>query len=230
MDAVTPTKRDSKLVADEYDVAVLEALHRFGWLPTRDLSAYIWPQHRGTTCAKRALARLRKAGLIAQNSTTVNRAPDGAVISALSAAGAAFLQANRGLPAVSGEHLLAGFVATYRHRCLSNEFVIDWLQRNRETSGTINTEYEITMRRSVLNRKDAQGGDKIADAFIIEDAPSWWLTARRREADEKGWKFSPQRWATWIRGRERLQEKPRAGEDGARIVPPSGGLGTLPDQ
>lgn len=231
MDTATPTKRDSKLVADEYDRAVLEALHRFGWLPTRDLSTLIWPRHQGTSCAKRSLARLRRAGYIAQTATQVtrgrggaviaDRAPDGAVISVLTEAGAAFLRANRELPAVPGEHLLPGFAATYRHRCLSNQFVIDWLKKNAETSGTICTEYEIATRRSVLNRKDGCDGDKIADAFIVQDAPNSWLAARRREAEKMGWKFVPQRWATWIEvenAYKKAPEQKKMGRELCRLV------------
>lgn len=217
MDTVTPIKRDSKLVADEHDLAVLEALHRFGWLPTRDLSAYLWPTHTGTSCAKRSLARLRKAGYIAQNTFQKNRAPDGAVISVLTEAGASFLNAVMNLRAVSGEHLLQHFAATYRHRCLSNEFVIEWLNRNNDRGWAINTEYEISMRRSVLDRKDGSAGAKVADAFIIEDADASWSATRKRVAEQKGWRYVPQRWATWIEVENAYKKEPEQAKLGREL-------------
>lgn len=197
MDNLKAKKRDSKLIADEHDEAVLLALHRFGWLPTRDISSYIWPTHQGTTCAKRALARLRKAGDIVQNSSK-QRAPDGAVISVLSKAGARRLLNARGVHATSGERLLNGFKSTYRHRCLSNRFVIWWLATDSGTNRTINTEYDITSRRSILDiQNDAHDG-KIADGFLIEDAEQDWLSLERRIALSKGHKWKPVRWATWV--------------------------------
>lgn len=130
-------KKDGRLLARENEVRVLRALHRAGWLRTRDLAALCFmgrwaakpsgppglgptrPTDSALRMAQRTLRRLRAGRLVISA-----QAPDGSIIYALSEGGARLLK-DAGLAAVSGKDLVRGFSAAYfRHRCIANEIAI----------------------------------------------------------------------------------------------------------
>lgn len=130
------SSKDGRQVARENEARVLRALHRFGWLRTRDLAALCWqrwasrpsgppgveptqPTASAVRMAQRTLRRLRDARLV-----IVGQGPDGSVIYALSEGGARALK-EAGVTAISGKDLVRGFSAAYyRHRCIANEIAI----------------------------------------------------------------------------------------------------------
>lgn len=129
-------KKDGRLVAQENEIKVLRALHRFGWLRTRDLASLCWQRWAlkpggppnlkpiaasasGIRMAQRTLRRLRAARFV-----IVGKGADGSVIYALSSGGARKLHDN-GVLASSGKDLVRAFSsAHYRHRCIANEVAI----------------------------------------------------------------------------------------------------------
>lgn len=130
-------KKDGRLIARAHETAVLRAVHRFGWLRTRDLAALClmgrWaakpsgPPSLGPTqptasavrMAQRTLRRLREARQVISA-----QAPDGSIIYALSEGGARLLK-EAGLAGVSGKDLVRGFSAAfYRHRAISNSVAV----------------------------------------------------------------------------------------------------------
>ena len=129
-------QKDGRQIARENGVRVLRALHRFGWLRTRDLAALCWrrwasrpsgpldvgptlPTASAVRMTQRTMRRLRDAHLV-----IVGQGPDGSVIYALSEGGARALK-NAGASATSGKDLVRGFSAAYyRHRLISNQIAI----------------------------------------------------------------------------------------------------------
>lgn len=130
------TTKDGRAVAQENEVRLLRALHRFGWLRTRDLAALNWqrwarspsevpslkpptPTAGGLRMAQRTLRRLRE-----KRQVLSARAPDGSLIYALAEAGARLLQ-QTGVMALTGKDLMRTFSAAhYRHRCIANEIAV----------------------------------------------------------------------------------------------------------
>jgi len=130
------SKKDGRQSARENEARVLRALHRFGWLRTRDLAALCWrrwasrpsgtpgvgptlPTASALRMAQRTVRRLRDARLVISGD-----APDGSVIYALSEGGARALK-DAGLAAISGKDLVRGFSSShYQHRCIANSIAI----------------------------------------------------------------------------------------------------------
>lgn len=148
-------KKDGRLIAREREAQVLKALHRFGWLRTREIGALChrrWeskptgapvvgptqPTNSELRMAQRTMRRLRDARLV-----IVGQGPDGSVIYALSEGGARTLK-NAGASAVSGKDLVRGFSpAFYLHRLISNQVAISGLVQGFRAS----TEREIAQGR-----------------------------------------------------------------------------------
>lgn len=130
------SKKDGRVIASENDIRVLRALHRFGWLRTRDVAALSWqrwaakpvaaptlapacPSPSGLRMAQRTLKRLRE-----QRAVISAQAPDGSTVYSLAEAGVRRLK-EAGVEAVTGKDLVRGFCsAFFRHRCISNEVAI----------------------------------------------------------------------------------------------------------
>jgi hypothetical protein len=130
-------KKDGRLLARENEIRVLRALHRAGWLRTRDLAALCFlgrwaskpsgppglgptlPTASAVRMAQRTMRRLRDSRLVISA-----QAPDGSIIYALSEGGARLLK-DAGVSAVSGKDLVRDFSAAYfRHRCIANQIAI----------------------------------------------------------------------------------------------------------
>lgn len=129
-------KRDGREVARNNELRALKALHKHGWLRTRDLAALLWMRmgskgqagpileplpieasaHR---MAQRTLARLRRG-----HKVIYIQAPDGSLIYGLAEAGARQL-AGLGIPAKSGKDQVRRVsLSHYHHRRLANEVAI----------------------------------------------------------------------------------------------------------
>jgi hypothetical protein len=183
--------KDGRAVARENEVRVLRALHRFGWLRTRDLAALVWKQWArspagepslnpptataaGLRMAQLTLRRLRDKRLVLSS-----RAPDGSVIYALAEAGARLLQ-QIGVTAVTGKDLVRSFSTAYfRHRCIANEIAI----------GAIVTGYRVSTEREIAQGLWLGGelgiSGKKPDVLIRSSEVAWWLEVERSRKNAK---------------------------------------------
>lgn len=127
---------DGRAQARENEMRILRALHRFGWLRTRDIAALVWTRWASKPVsvpglapaawtasalrmAQRTLRRMRADRLLLQA-----RGPDGSIVYAIAEAGARALQ-SADVPATSGKDGVRNFSSGYfRHRCIANELAI----------------------------------------------------------------------------------------------------------
>lgn len=183
--------KDGRLIARENEVRVLRALHRFGWLRTRDLAALTWqrwarkppdvpslepptPTASGLRMAQRTLCRLRQKCQVLSS-----RAPDGSVIYSLAEAGARRLQ-QIGVAALSGKDLIRTFSsAYYKHRCIANQLAISAIIQGFRVA----TEREIS-QGLWLGEQDGIAG-KRPDVLMRGDGLVWWTEVERSRKNAK---------------------------------------------
>jgi len=129
-------REDGRLIARQNELRCLRAIHRLGWLRTRDLAALCWTrwQSRPTeppnlACVEPTASAVRMAQRTMQRMLTARmvirgQGPNGSVIYALSEGGARALKES-GVAAASGKDIIRGFSsAYYRHRLISNQIAI----------------------------------------------------------------------------------------------------------
>lgn len=184
--------KDGRAVAREHEVKILRALHRFGWLRTRDLAALVFQRWASTTpatgpsllppvatdsglrMAQRTLRRMRTARLVLSA-----QAPDGSVIYALSGAGARALQAI-GVRAATGKDQTRSFSTShFRHRCIANEVAISGIVEGFRAS----TEREISQGLWAGGKQGIAG--KLPDVFLRSGALVWWVEVERSRKNAK---------------------------------------------
>lgn len=184
-------KRDGRAVARENDLRALRALHRFGWLRTRDLAALLWQRWAakphaggpslqpppftpsGLRMAQKTLRRLRQGRLVLQA-----RGPDGSLIFSLAEGGARLLQA-LGVKAVTGKDLMRSFSTShFRHRCIANEVAISAIVEGFRVA----TEREISQGLWLGGERGIAG--KRPDVFI-RGASVWWIEVERSRKNAK---------------------------------------------
>lgn len=164
----TPGRRlgvDGRVLAIENEEHILRALWRFGWLPIRQIAAYIWPKSASPRIAQRTLARLRE-----QREVLWKTGPDGSTVYTLSVAGARRLARDCGIPASATKDVLRYIERNFEHRCLANALCIWWLNSDFEGAAGVYTEHEIATGRALLTRKNAHeflGPMKIPDALLL---------------------------------------------------------------
>lgn len=193
-------KKDGRIVARENETRVLRALHRFGWLRTRDVAALIWQpwQKRPTGPLSFASVAASAAGLRMAQYTLRRladarhvlrgRGADGSVLYALAEAGARRLQ-QTGVPALSGKDIVRGFSsAHFRHRTVANEIAI----------GAIIGGFRVSTEREIARDRWLGGANGIAgkkpDVLLNDRSRIIWVEvekSRKRQAD-----FS--RLVTWV--------------------------------
>lgn len=184
--------KDGRAVARENEMRVLRALHRFGWLRTRDLAVLVWqrwsaqapsvgpnlrprlPTAAALRMAQRTLCRLRDSRQVLSS-----QAPDGSTLYALAEAGARSLQAI-GIAASSGKDLLREFSSShFRHRCIANEIAIGGI---------------VDGFRATTERETAQGlwlggtpgiAGKRPDAVLRDGSRLWWIEVERSRKNAK---------------------------------------------
>lgn len=177
--------KDGRVVARENEVRVLRALHRFGWLRTRDIASLVWlrwARHpvgepnlkptmataAGLRMAQRTLCRLRGKRLVLNS-----RAPDGSLIYALAEAGARSLQ-QIGVAAVTGKDLMRRFSAAhFRHRCIANQVALAGILAGYRVA----TEREIAQGLWLGGEQGIAG--KKPDVLIRSSDAVWWVEVEK---------------------------------------------------
>ena len=183
--------KDGRAIAHDNEVRVLRALHRFGWLRTRDLAALVWqrwqahplsePDFRPPAAsasalrmAQRTMCRLFKARQVLRG-----QAPNGSVIYALAEAGARRLQ-RLGVPAMSGKDLVRSFSSPqFRHRSVANEIAIGAIIAGLRVS----TEREIAQNRWLGG--DAGIAGKKPDVLLRHGGQVWWVEVEKSRKNAK---------------------------------------------
>lgn len=183
--------RDGRALARENEIRVMRALHRFGWLRTRDVAALAWqrwarnptgepslrppmPTTSGLRMAQRTLKRLREKRQVLRAP-----APDGSLIYALGEAGARVLK-QIGVAAVTGKDQMRSFSsAHYRHRCIANEIAV----------GAIVAGFRVSTEREIAQGLWFGGDVGIAgkkpDALLRGNGRVWWVEVERSRKNAK---------------------------------------------
>lgn len=183
--------KDGRVLARENEIRVLRALHRFGWLRTRDLAALVWVDWKkspvappnfsppvttsaGLRMAQRTLRRLR-----ANRQVLSGQGPDGSIIYSLAEAGARSLR-QIGVPALTGKDLVRkSSISQFRHRCISNEIAIGSIVKGHRVS----TEREISQGFWMGGSSGILG--KKPDVLIRSTNDVWWIEVERSRKNTK---------------------------------------------
>lgn len=211
-------RRDGRQVARENEGRVLRALHRFGWLRTRDLAALCWrrwasrpsgmpgvgptlPTASAVRMAQRTMRRLHDARLV-----ITAQGPDGSRLYALSEGGARALK-DVGVTAISGKDVIRGFSsAHFRHRCIANEIAIAGIVQGFRAS----TEREIAQGAWLGGEAGIAG--KRPDVLLRAGSTVHWLEVERSRKNARDY----QALLLWL-GKVQ-QDKGR--RDGSRLLGP----------
>lgn len=221
----TLMRKDGRQVARENEARVLRALHRFGWLRTRDLAALCWrrwasrpsgtpgvgptaPTASAVRMSQRTMRRLRDARLV-----ITAQGPDGSRLYALSEGGARALK-DAGVTAISGKDVVRGFSsAYYRHRCIANEVAIAGMVQGFRAS----TEREIAQGLWLGGEAGIAG--KKPDVLLRSGNQVHWVEVERSRKSTKDYKA----FLAWL-GKV-LQDTNRS--DGPRLLGPGQAWGRL---
>ena len=221
----TIMRKDGRQVARENEARVLRALHRFGWLRTRDLAALCWrrwafrpsgtpgvgptlPTTSAVRMAQRTMRRLRDARQV-----ITARGPDGSCLYALSEGGARALE-DAGVTAISGKDLVRNYSsAYYRHRCIANEIAISGMVQGFRAS----TEREIAQGLWLGGEAGIAG--KRPDVLLRSGDRVHWVEVERSRKNAEDYKAL----LVWL-GKV-LQDSTR--RDGARLLGPGQVWGRL---
>jgi hypothetical protein len=186
------TKQNGREVARSNDERLLKALHKFGWLRTRDIAALLWmPRLKragngfqvvhievsptARRMAQRTLRRLRQ-----QHRVIWIHAPDGSTIYGLSEAGARQL-VGLGIPAKSGKDVIRRVsMSHYHHRRLANELTISALLQGYRAS----SEHEIATGKWLGGMEGVLG--KKPDIVVRSGKDAWFIEVERSAANRKG--------------------------------------------
>lgn len=212
------TNKDGRVIAQENEVRVLRALHRFGWLRTKDLAALVWQAWSTTPAAapslkpvaatsgnlrmaQRTLRRMYDKRLVLRG-----RAPDGGQIYGLAESGKQTLL-QMGIRAESGKDLVRAFSsAFYRHRCIANQIAI----------GAIITGYKASTEREIAQGLWLGGEPGIAgkrpDVLIRAREAIWWVEVERSRKNSKDYA----RLLAWLQ--RVAQDVTQQGGVGARLL------------
>ena len=182
---------DGRVIARENEVRVLRALHRFGWLRTRDLSVLAFqPWSRkvmglpnlapsqstasAQRMAQRTLRRMKVSRLVLSAT-----GPDGCQMYALAEAGARVLQ-DIGVPARTGKDQVRTFsFSHFRHRCISNEVAVSAISQGFRAS----TEREISRGRWIGGENGIAG--KKPDVLLRNGGHWWWVEVEKSRRNAK---------------------------------------------
>ena len=186
--------KDGRQIARENEIRCLRALHRFGWLRTRDLASLCWrrwprkpsapldvspvqPTASAVRMAQRTVRRLHDSRLVIRS-----RGPDGSVIYTVSEGGARALK-TAGITAISGKDLVRGYSsAYYRHRCIANEIAIAGIVQGFRAS----TEREIAQGLWLGGETGIAG--KRPDVFLRNGNKVYWVEVERSRKNAKDYK------------------------------------------
>lgn len=208
-------KRSGIEIALANEIEVLKAIHKFGWLRSKDLASLIWqkrdkrfsnkePEFRkpvsspsGLRMAQITLKRLKEKKLILAALT-----PDNSTIYALSQKGANHLNAV-GIDTDSGKDLLRFFsFDQYRHRVISNELAIAGILQGFK----VFTEREIAQNKWHFDKSGYLG--KKPDCLIQSKEYGWWIEVERSRKNQKDYLFLLKWLNTVFENCKRPHEKP----------------------
>lgn len=160
--------QDNKITSTQNRLSILQWLHRFGWLTSRQISELVW------TDKKSALAMAQKtiASMLENKLIIKRKLETGSEAILLSSKGASLLNSELNVKAVSGAKLQLGNAV---HRCASNWYLIQEIQNGNKN---FFTEFEIQSGK--VNFKNAYG--KVPDGLVITDFGVVWLEV------ENAWK------------------------------------------
>jgi hypothetical protein len=147
---------------------VLHALHRFGWLPVRQVHQACWPAKATSRNAQRYLAQLLTLKQVA-----FKHGPDGSRVYALTAQGARRLRTDLGIKASHDADFARRAMPSYHHRCLANEVGLWWSKLHGESAGYY-TEHEIVTGRAPITSAPSYMSDphgKVPDALLTLSRP-----------------------------------------------------------
>lgn len=209
--------QDGRAIARENEMRVLRALHRFGWLRTRDIAALVWRRWQKTpigepsltpvvgTASGLRMAQRTMRRLLDARQVLYGQAPNGSVVFALAESGARRLR-QLGVPAASGKDMVRAFsTSQFRHRSVANEIAIASIVDGFRVS----TEREIAQDRW-LGGVDGVAGKK-PDVLLQSGNRVWWVEVEKSRKNSKDYS----RLLQWLT---------RVGAD-ARTMPESALLG-----
>jgi hypothetical protein len=186
--------KDGRRIARENEIRCLRALHRFGWLRTRDFAALCWqrwlgkpsgpldvgpvqPTGSAIRMAQRTLRRLRDARQVIRA-----QGPNGSIIYALSEGGVRALK-DVGITTISGKDLVRGYSsAYYRHRCIANEIAIAGIVQGLRAS----TEREIAQGLWLGGEIGIAG--KRPDVLLRDGNKVYWIEVERSRKNARDYK------------------------------------------
>lgn len=179
-------------IANENEIKVLNYLHKFGWLRSKDIASLVWqipdkkfsnfePEFKkciytkgGLRMAQITLKRLKLNKLVLSA-----EAPDNSTIYALSQKGANRL-GEAGIESISGKDLIRIFsFDQYRHRVISNEIAIAGVLQGFK----VFTERQIAQNKWLFNEKGYH--EKKPDCLIINRASAWWIEVEKSRKNKK---------------------------------------------
>lgn len=195
---------DGRQVAADNEIRVLRAIHRFGWLRTRDLAALLWKTWERHPKGETSLAQIEPAAshlrmaqrtlrrLADQRMVLRATAPDGSQIYALGEPGARRLQ-GVGLPASSGKDLIRTFSAGhYRHRCIANSIAVAGIVQGYKVS----TEREIS--RGLWAGGESGLAGKKPDVLLRSGSTWTWVEVERSRRNATDY-LALLKWLGWVR-------------------------------
>jgi hypothetical protein len=184
-------KKSGIEIAIANEIEVLKAVHKFGWLRSKDLANLIWQKKEkrfsnrepefckpvsspsGLRMAQITLKRLKDKKLILSSTT-----PDNSTIYALSQKGANHLN-TVGIETISGKDLLRLFsFDQYRHRVISNEISISGILQGFK----VFTERELAQNKWYFDKTGFLG--KKPDCFIHGKEYGWWVEVERSRKNQ----------------------------------------------
>lgn len=159
---------------------VLVALHRFGWLPVRQIHQACWSDKATPRNAQEYLSQLLELKQVA-----FKQGPDGSRVYGLTAQGARRLRAELGIEATHDTDFARRAMPSYYHRCLANDISLWWGKLHGERAGYY-TEHEIATGRAPVTSAPKYMSDplgKVPDALltiqatVADDNPysTWYL-------------------------------------------------------
>jgi predicted transcriptional regulator len=168
---------------------LLLALHRFGWLPVRQIHYACWPDNATARNAQEYAAQLLKLRQVMWKD-----GPDRSRVYSLTSRGARRLRVELGIEATCDSQFARRPMPSYHHRCLANDISLHWLNLHGEAAGFY-TEHEIATGRAPIMSAPKYLSDpvgKVPDALLTLRVPvtatnpySTWFTWVEVENSEK---------------------------------------------
>jgi len=189
------SKNDGRITARENEIRCLRALHRFGWLRTRDLAVLCWsrwavkpsgPLNLGPLQATASALRMAQRTLLrlhCARQLIKAQGPDGAIVYALAEAGARALREVGIITALSGKDLVRRYSsAYYRHRCIANQIAITGIIQGFRSS----SEREIAQGLWLGGEGGIAG--KKPDVLLRSGSQVTWIEVERSRKNSKDYK------------------------------------------